>query len=212
MTGNGDFATLFSAALRNDGTVMKKSEMGTYVQKDGDGYITGAYVKADRVDFTAQLVQVYNDNGDITFQLDRDGNLKVKGEISGGQIIQNIKVGTTGSKMEIYCDERSSSGFSKHSGIRGLDDNGDKILDLGFIEYGANKLRASLNIGKSYYREGEFCICSRGYKLDVGFANDKIHITAPWDAWPVTNDPGSYGVAKGTVYVDGDGFLKVMNV
>ena len=212
MTGNGDFATLFSAALRNDGTVMKKSEMGTYVQKDGDGYITGAYVKADRVDFTAQLVQVYNDNGDITFQLDRDGNLKVKGEISGGQIIQNIKVGTTGSKMEIYCDERSSGGFSKHSGIRGLDDNGDKILDLGFIEYGANKLMASLNIGKSFYREGEFCICSRGYKLDVGFARDKIHITAPWDAWPVTNDPGSYGVAKGTVYVDEDGFLKVMNV
>ena len=211
VTGNGDFATLFSSALRSDGTVMKKADMGTYVQKDGDGYITGAFIDADRIDFQANLVQVKNQDGDITFQLDEDGNLKVMGTIDGGKVIDDIKVGSKGHKMEIYCDERSSSAFSYHSGIRGWDNSGNKVIDLGFIEYGTDKLRASLNFGDSYYRGSEFSISNGTYKLDVGFGrNDKISIFANYSAWPV-GDPATLGCSKGELYVDNDGYVKIYN-
>lgn len=210
-SGEGSFSYLFSAALKEDETVMKKAEMGTYVQKDGDGYITGAFIDADRIDFQANLVQVKNQDGDITFQLDEDGNLKVMGTIDGGKVIGDIKVGSKGHKMEIYCDERSSSAFSYHSGIRGWDNSGNKVIDLGFIEYGTNKLRASLNFGDSYYRGSEFRISNGTYKLDVGFGrNDKISIFANYSAWPV-GDPATLGCSKGELYVDNDGYVKIYN-
>lgn len=207
VTGNGDFAALFSAALRSDGTVMKKSEMGTYVQKDGDGYITGAFIDADRIDFRANLVQVKNQDGDITFQLDEDGNLKVMGTIEGGQIIDDIKVGSKGNKMEIYCDERS--GNSYRAGIRGWDDSDNKVLDLGFFEFGTSKVRASLNFGSGYYSESGFAIADY-YILNVGFKNNKIHVTAPYEAWPV-GKPSDLGCAKGEMYVDNGGYVKIYN-
>ena len=210
-SGEGSFSYLFSAALKKDATVMKKAEMGTYVQKDGDGYITGAFIDADRIDFQSNLVQVKNQDGDITFQLDEDGNLKVMGTIEGGKVIDDIKVGSQGHKMEIYCDERSSSAFSYHSGIRGWDNSGNKVIDLGFIEYGTNKLRASLNFGNSYYRGSEFSISNGTYKLDVGFGrNDKISIVSNYSAWPV-GDPATLGCSKGELYVDNDGYVKIYN-
>lgn len=211
VTGNGDFAALFSAALRSDGTVMKKAEMGTYVQKDGDGYITGAFIDADRIDFQANRVQVKNQDGDITFQLDEDGNLKVMGTIEGGQIINNIDVGSDGTnKMEIYCNERTSGLVSYHSGIRGWDNNGNKVLDLGFVEFGTNKLIASLDFGHAYYRGSGFSINDGTYRLDVGFANNKIWITSNYAAWPV-GDPATLGISKGQLYVDDRGFVKIYN-
>jgi len=207
VTGNGDFATLFSAALRSDGTVMKKADMGTYVQKDGDGYITGAFIDADRIDFRANLVQVKNQDGDITFQLDEDGNLKVMGTIEGGKIIDDIKVGSRGNKMEIYCDESFRNSY--RAGIRGWDDSGNKVLDLGFFEFGNNKVCASLNFGSGYYSESGFAIADY-YILNVGFKDNKIHVTAPYEAWPV-GKPSDLGCAKGEMYVDNDGYVKIYN-
>ena len=190
---------------------MKKADMGTYVQKDGQNYITGAFINANRINFHAQVVEVTNEDNQITFQLDKHGNLKVMGTIEGGQIINDIKVGSQGHKMEIYCDEQSSSAFSCHSGIRGLDNSGNKVIDLGFIEYGTNKLRASLNFGNSYYSGSEFSISNGTYKLDVGFGrNDKISIFANYSAWPV-GDPATLGCSKGELYVDNDGYVKIYN-
>ena len=212
VTGNGDFAALFSAALSEDGTVMKKADMGTYVRKDRYNHIeSGIWLDADRIDFTAKVVQVQNQQGEITFQLDEDGNLKVMGTIEGGQIINNIDVGSDGTnKMEIYCNERTSGLVSYHSGIRGWDNNGNKVLDLGFVEFGNNKLIASLDFGHAYYRGSGFSINDGTYRLDVGFANNKIWITSNYAAWPV-GDPATLGISKGQLYVDNSGFVKIYN-
>ena len=207
VTGNGDFAALFSAALRSDGTVMKKADMGTYVQKDGENYITGAFINANRINFHAQVVEVTNEDNQITFQLDKHGNLKVMGTIEGGQIINDIKVGSRGNKMEIYCDESFRSSY--RAGIRGWDDSGNKVLDLGFFEFGTSKVRASLNFGSGYYSESGFAIADY-YILNVGFKNNKIHVTAPYEAWPV-GKPSDLGCAKGEMYVDNDGYVKIYN-
>ena len=212
VTGNGDFAMLFSAYLDEDNTVMKKADMGTYVRKDRYNHIeSGIWLDADRIDFTAKVVQVQNQQGEITFQLDEDGNLKVMGTIEGGQIINNIDVGSDGTnKMEIYCNERTSGLVSYHSGIRGWDNNGNKVLDLGFVEFGTNKLIASLDFGHAYYRGSGFSINDGTYRLDVGFANNKIWITSNYAAWPV-GDPATLGISKGQLYVDNSGFVKIYN-
>ena len=212
VTGNGDFAMLFSAYLDEDSTVMKKADMGTYVRKDRYNHIeSGIWLDADRIDFTAKVVQVQNQQGKITFQLDEDGNLKVMGTIEGGQIINNIDVGSDGTnKMEIYCNERTSGLVSYHSGIRGWDNNGNKVLDLGFVEFGTNKLIASLDFGHAYYRGSGFSINDGTYRLDVGFANNKIWITSNYAAWPV-GDPATLGISKGQLYVDNNGFVKIYN-
>ena len=212
VTGNGDFAMLFSAYLDEDNTVMKKADMGTYVRKDRYNHIeSGIWLDADRIDFTAKVVQVQNQQGKITFQLDEDGNLKVMGTIEGGQIINNIDVGSEGTnKMEIYCNERTSGLVSYHSGIRGWDNNGNKVLDLGFVEFGTNKLIASLDFGHAYYRGSGFSINDGTYRLDVGFANNKIWITSNYAAWPV-GDPATLGISKGQLYVDNNGFVKIYN-
>ncbi len=212
VTGNGDFAMLFSAYLDEDSTVMKKADMGTYVRKDRYNHIeSGIWLDADRIDFTAKVVQVQNQQGKITFQLDEDGNLKVMGTIEGGQIINNIDVGSEGTnKMEIYCNERTSGLVSYHSGIRGWDNNGNKVLDLGFVEFGTNKLIASLDFGHAYYRGSGFSINDGTYRLDVGFANNKIWITSNYAAWPV-GDPATLGISKGQLYVDNNGFVKIYN-
>lgn len=212
VTGNGDFAMLFSAYLDEDSTVMKKADMGTYVRKDRYNHIeSGIWLDADRIDFTAKVVQVQNQQGEITFQLDEDGNLKVMGTIEGGQIINNIDVGSDGTnKMEIYCNERTSGLVSYHSGIRGWDNNGNKVLDLGFVEFGSNKLIASLDFGHAYYRGSGFSINDGTYRLDVGFTNNKIWITSNYAAWPV-GDPATLGISKGQLYVDNNGFVKIYN-
>ena len=210
-SGEGSFSFLFSAALKEDGTVMKKADMGTYVQKDGQNYITGAFINANRINFHAQVVEVTNEDDQITFQLDKNGNLKVMGTIEGGQIINNIDVGSDGTnKMEIYCNERTSGLVSYHSGIRGWDNNGNKVLDLGFVEFGTNKLIASLDFGHAYYRGSGFSINDGTYRLDVGFANNKIWITSNYAAWPV-GDPATLGISKGQLYVDDRGFVKIYN-
>lgn len=212
VTGNGDFAMLFSAYLDGDSTVMKKADMGTYVRKDRYNHIeSGIWLDADRIDFTAKVVQVQNQQGEITFQLDEHGNLKVMGTIEGGQIINNIDVGSDGTnKMEIYCNERTSGLVSYHSGIRGWDNNGNKVLDLGFVEFGTNKLIASLDFGHAYYRGSGFSINDGTYRLDMGFSNNKIWITSNYAAWPV-GDPATLGISKGQLYVDNNGFVKIYN-
>ena len=206
-SGEGSFSYLFSAALKEDGTVMKKADMGTYVQKDGENYITGAFINANLINFRAQVVEVTNEDDQITFQLDKHGNLKVMGTIEGGQIINDIKVGSKGNKMEIYCDESFRNSY--RAGIRGWDDSGNKVLDLGFFELGNNKVRASLNFGSGYYSGSGFAIADY-YILNVGFKNNKIHVTAPYEAWPV-GKPSDLGCAKGEMYVDNDGYVKIYN-
>ena len=90
-----NFATLFSAAVEDDGTIMKKADMGTYVKKNGNGYITGAYIDADRIDFTTNGFSISNDSGDTTLYLDQNGNLSVMGSINSGSRIGGFSVSGT---------------------------------------------------------------------------------------------------------------------
>lgn len=101
-----DFAEMFSAALASDGTVQKKSEMGTYVQKDIYGYISGAYINADRIDFKTNGLTVRNDSGQTTLQLDTNGNLTVRGTINGGSTIGGFSVNSNSLYMSEDSDGR----------------------------------------------------------------------------------------------------------
>ncbi len=66
------FAGLYAKAVENDTTIQKKSEMKVYVQKDGDGYISNADIKADRIHLEGLVTA--NEN----FQIDTKGNMTAK--------------------------------------------------------------------------------------------------------------------------------------
>lgn len=66
-----DWAALFSQAEK-DGRVVAKSELSTYVQKDGDGYISGVRVKADAIDITGNdVINLINTQGTTTILANR---------------------------------------------------------------------------------------------------------------------------------------------
>ncbi len=107
-SGNSSFTSMFSAAVDENSTIMKKADMGTYVKKDDDGYITGAYINADHIDFMTNGLTVNNSDGDTTLMLDKNGNLTVRGTINGGSKIGKFSVGTA----SIYIADNGDGRFT----------------------------------------------------------------------------------------------------
>lgn len=136
VTGNGSFSRLFSAALANDGTVMKVADMGTYVKKDGNDYITGAYMNADDINFHfTKGVSFYAKNGDSETEvmtLDTSGNLTIIGAFSG-KINGNVTVGDN-SDFRMRIEPSGGNGAR----LIGLDTDNRTILELGYSEVAAS--------------------------------------------------------------------------
>lgn len=93
-----NFLSMFSETLASDGTVMKRAEMSTYVQKDDNGYLqSGVKVKADNI----ILEGIVTANGG--FKIKEDGSMECHGANVSG--IFTSYDPTTGNKITIDASE-----------------------------------------------------------------------------------------------------------
>ena len=147
--------------------------------------------------------------------LDTSGDLHITGNYEGGNIIQNIEIGTQGGKMEIYCDELLSPNLpTKVSGIRGRANN-VTYLDLGYYDNGSSNFYPSLYLSAPDYSGSPRAsltpdylrLHSNGSWLTIGYSGGTVNIQAPFSTWPSSKE----SVPVGGVYRDGDNRLKVRN-
>ena len=200
-----------------EGAYVKQAEMSVYI-KDEDGvWISHAKIQADNIDFHFTKNVSFYANGTEVMNLSPQGNLWIKGEYRGGTITQNVTVGTTGSKMEIYCDE-VIAGSRKASGIRGKSANGDKVLNLGFYELnddiapvlilkgGLPGTNVTVQASVRPY-EIQFSPVS-GYVPPIAFGYDfntgKIYLSTAVANWPTRDEVG-----VGRVFLGDDEILRV---
>ena len=113
-------------------------------------------------------------------------------------------MGTQGAKMEIFVDE--ALGFSKNSGIRGINSNGVELLRLGFQEY-SSKVRAFLRFGGSYYMEDGLTVSDNNGIFTVGIREGKAYLSAMY--WPTEGVDNIGDLPPGTVYLREDSCLGV---
>lgn len=149
--------------------------------------------------------------------LDTSGDLHVMNVIyEGGNITQNIEIGTQGGKMEIYCDELLSPYLpTKVSGIRGRTNN-VTYLDLGYYDNGSSNFYPSLYLSAPDYSGSPRAsltpdylrLHSNGGWLTIGYSGGTVNIQAPFSTWPSSKQ----SVPVGGVYRDGDNNLKVRDI
>ena len=183
-----NFATLFSEALAEDGTVMKKADMGTYVKKDGNGYITGAKINADQIDFLTNGLTITNGGGYTTLQLDQNGNLSVRGSINSGSKIGNYSV----SGDSLYLSEDSDGYFTD-------------------LERGQLTLRSNKN-GSSYVLTltGRIKVYAYDQNQMIRECLDFQGLDSSYNAiWQFSNLPVEKPSVSGCLWVNNDGFLKI---
>ena len=185
--------------------------MSIYVTRNSNGVITNAHIGADNVNFTFsnQWTVKAKDSGGTertVMELTPAGDLWIKGDLKGGKIKGDYTIGSTGNKMEIFVDE--PLGFSKNSGIRAINENGEELLRLGFQEY-SSKIRAFLRFGLSYYREDGISIQGNTNWVSFGIQNNKVNLFAPISAWPTEGVDNIGDLPAGTVYLRSDSCLGV---
>ena len=201
---------------------VKSAEISMMVTKDANGYLeSGVYVSADKINFTfTKTTSFYSKNGnDITevMNINPAGDLWIKGDLLGGNIKGNYTVGSTGNKIQIYCDE-TIYGSTKASGIRGKDVNGNTVLNLGFSELNGY-ITTTLSLkGKQAITQHEVQILLRpdqiaflpiiGNKPPITFGyalgSDKLYLSTWLEAWPTRDEVG-----VGQVFLGDDEILRV---
>ena len=208
-----------------EGDYVKEAEISLMVKKDGSGYISNASIKADNIDFTFTRATNFISGGKTVMSIDNGGNLWLLGEFRGGTITQNVLIGADSSdalyKMVLYTDEKISSSLPwLSSGIRGVL-NSTVYLDIGFAGVGGQTAypRITLNNGGSgssfKYTTLSHDRLSFGSsstnRLIIGYPSDtsRIYIHGNYADWYKDTELSS--IAKGDVYIDSNGFLKVKN-
>ena len=212
-----------------EGDYVKNAQISLMVVKDGNGYISNALIDADDIKFVfSRAVSWYwqsETEDNKRMGLDSSGNLWISGDFKGGQISQNVTLGSTSSdalyKIELYTDERITSSLPwLSSGIRGVL-NSTVYMDIGFAGVGGTTAypKISLNNGKTgsnlYYSSLN---CDRlvfgtsstnrmiiGYPQETG----KIYIHLNYSDLYKESDLSS--IYKGDVYVDNSGYLRIKN-
>lgn len=101
--GNGAFSTLYTQAVANDGTIQKKSEMTTYVQKyteNGQDYLeSGVKIKGDKI--ILEGATTVNGN----FSIDQAGNVDVKGTVKADILYRSVGVVQLSSSAPVVYDD-----------------------------------------------------------------------------------------------------------
>ena len=198
-----------------EGDYVKNAQISLMVTKNAQGYISNALIDADDITFvfTDAVTWYWKSQAEANKRmgLDSNGDLWISGQYRGGTITDNVNVGTTGNKMQIYTDEiiSSQTGYKK-SGIRGV--NGSTtLLDLGFGDnnYPMMTLRAPTWAGSPQVTHYPgFSRYSYGlYYAELGMVSSgdgRIHIYAPLQAWPNRDQ-----VTIGAVFVGNDEILRV---
>ena len=191
-----------------EGDYVKEAEISLMVKKDGNGYISNASIKADRIDFTFTHSTNFISGGKTVMNIDTGGNLWIAGEYRGGTITQNITIGTATKKMVI---EPTSTGAR----LVGRDGT-TEVISVGFQNYGNVSPYVNINnggSGSSYaYTQLDYNSIqwgsSNNYMFAIKYNNSgRIEIHGNWSSWYKDSELSS--ISKGDVYVDGNGFLKV---
>lgn len=193
--------------------VVTEGMMGVYI-KDEDGVtISHAVIKADKIDFWTNGWTVKNDDGDTTFQLDRNGNLTVAGTINGGKVVENLTVGRNGFKFIISPDDYYSNPGMYAAGIIGKY-NSLELLRLGAITGGELKPSLELKMysgetlkSRSVSTPEAFFVYkgSNGLTIGIGENSGSSYMKIHSDCWCRDSDKCEIG----DLYVDGSGYVKL---
>lgn len=200
---------IVAASFNDNGTVKASGNIATYIS----GEYSWISMSANYIDFNfTKEWRVWSGNTKLMW-LDTSGDLHITGNYEGGNIIQNIEIGTQGGKMEIYCDELLSPNLpTKVSGIRGRANN-VTYLDLGYYDNGSSNFYPSLYLSAPDYSGSPRAsltpdylrLHSNGGWLTIGYSGGIVNIQAPFSTWPSSKQ----SVPVGGVYVDGYNYLKV---
>ena len=130
-------------AIKDD--YVKSADISAFI-KDEDGvWLSHIKLKADRIDFITDGWTVKNSSDVTTLQLDKNGNLTIKGKINGGSIEGTLSVASntnfevSGTKFARFA---SSTDMSAMLAIR---NDGGNCIQIGSYETGGVALRINAN-------------------------------------------------------------------
>ena len=202
-----------------EGDYVKNAQISLMVKYDPNtGYISNALVNADDITFvfTDAVTWYWQSQAEANKRmgLDSNGNLWISGEYRGGTITDNVVVGTSGGKMEIYSDE-VVTGSLKKSGLRGVVGS-NSVLDLGFTQLNSELSPYFWMHGTAPFIVQPATMTMHPYNMSFGIdsgnairfgigATGKIDIAgSSAGAWPSRDEVG-----VGGVFVGNDEILRV---
>ena len=202
-----------------EGDYVKEAEISLMVKYDPNtGYISNALVNADDITFvfTDAVTWYWQSQADANKRmgLDSNGDLWISGQYRGGTITDNVVVGTSGGKMEIYSDE-VVTGSLKKSGLRGVVGS-NTVLDLGFTRLNSELSPYFMMHGTAPFIAQPVTMTMHPYSMSIGIDSGnairfgigptgKIEISGSWpSAWPSRDEVG-----VGDVFVEDDEILRV---
>ena len=202
-----------------EGDYVKSAQISLMVTKNEQGYISNALVSADKINFVfTDAVTWYwqskiDDNKRMG--LDSGGNLWISGQYRGGTITDNVVVGTSGGKMEIYSDE-VVTGSLKKSGLRGVVSS-NTVLDLGFTQLNSELSPYFWMHGTAPFIVRPATLTMHPYSISIGIDSGnairigigptgKIDVAvSSASAWPSSRDE----VGVGGIFVEDNEIMRV---
>lgn len=197
--------------------LVTSAEISTFISDKDGTLISHAKIKADRIDFQTDGWTVTNNDGVTTLSLDSGGNLYIRGNINGGNITDEVCIGSGSNKM--YIRPNQSNGAE----LVGISDD-TEVVRLGFDNYTGYLKMASRNglnyteiINREYggaQRNGLTITTASNTRIYIGMSGNKFIIRGTTtdstpqgrtDIWLTNNNAN-----VGDVYLDtSTGNLKV---
>ena len=130
-------------AIKDD--YVKSADISAFI-KDEDGvWLSHIKLKADRIDFITDGWTVKNSNNVTTLQLDKNGNLSIKGKINGGSIEGTLSVASN-TNFEVSSTKFARFASSTDmSAMLALRNDGGNCIQIGSYETGGVALRINAN-------------------------------------------------------------------
>lgn len=203
-----------------EGDYVKNAQISLMVTKDANGYLESSVkVAADQINFVFEDIASFIAKSGSTekevMNIDPNGNLWISGEYRGGTITDNVVVGTSGGKMEIYSDE-VVTGSLKKSGLRGVVGS-NTVLDLGFTQLNSELSPYFWMHGTAPFIVRPATLTMHPYSMSIGIdSGNAIRIgigpTGKIDvavssagAWPSSRDE----VGVGGIFVEDNEIMRV---
>ena len=202
-----------------EGDYVKNAQISLMVTKNAQGYISNALIDADDIDFVfTDAVTWYwqsQTEANKRMGLDSNGDLWISGQYRGGTITDNVVVGTSGGKMEIYSDE-VVTGSLKKSGLRGVVSS-NTVLDLGFTQLNSELSPYFWMHGTAPFIVRPATLTMHPYSMSIGIDSGnairigigptgKIDVAvSSASAWPSSRDE----VGVGGIFVEDNEIMRV---
>lgn len=202
-----------------EGDYVKNAQISLMVTKNEQGYISNALIDADDINFvfTDAVTWYWQQQSDANKRmgLDSNGDLWISGQYRGGTITDNVVVGTSGGKMEIYSDE-VVTGSLKKSGLRGVVSS-NTVLDLGFTQLNSELSPYFWMHGTAPFIVRPATLTMHPYSMSIGIDSGnairigigptgKIDVAvSSASAWPSSRDE----VGVGGIFVEDNEIMRV---